>query len=182
MKKLFIIFSVFVFVNILSANSYSLKEAFIPVSDVAKSSSEIVVAKCTSSVAKFDEKTGFVYTYTTFKVSNSLKNSITSDEIQFRIIGGQDGDIRTDVQGLPKFDVNQEMVLFLDAKNRNGYYRLSSFANGIYKIKTDEKTGEKYVDNPPPEMLSSSSSNLKQEQNVSSMPLDDFISNIKEKI
>lgn len=182
MKKLLIFFPVFVFSILYSFNSHSLKEAYIPVSEIARSSSDIVVAKCISSEARLDEKTGFVFTHTTFYVDKTMKNALDTDKIELRIIGGQVGDIRTGVEGVPKFDVEQEMVLFLGPKNRAGYHSLASIINGTYRIETDKDSGRKIVLNPPPDLLISSGSSAKHRQNAAFMLLEDFISNIKEKI
>ncbi|MGH7885941.1 MAG: hypothetical protein ACRENO_09635 [Thermodesulfobacteriota bacterium] len=181
MQKIFFLLILNVFIFFFSFNSYSFKEVYRPTSIIAKDSTEIVVARCISSEVKLDEKTGFVFTYTTFEVDKTVKNTLDTDKVELRIVGGQAGDIRTGVEGVPKFDVQEEMVLFLGPKNKLGYYTLSSFTNGIYKVDIDETTGRKIIKNPPND-LNVPNTNLKEITSGNSMLLEDFISSLKQNI
>ena len=174
MKRLLVLTVFTALICLYSFESHSLKEFSTEILDIAKNSSDIVVAKCISSESRYDEKTGFVYTYTTFKVVQDINNSLGEEEIRLRVVGGQDGDIRTDVHGLKKFDVNQEMVLFLGPQNSKGYHTLSSVINGSLNVHVDESTGKKYIENPPPDIVPDLSTKTgKQDEGV--VYLEDFL-------
>lgn len=181
MRRLNFFLLLYFFIFIFSFNSYSLNEIKQSTFLMAKNATEIVVAKCISSEAKLDEKTGFVFTYTTFEVDQTVKSTIDSENILLRTIGGQVGNIRTDVQGMPRFNLQEEMVLFLGKKNDLGYYTLSSVLNGMYKVEIDEVSGEKMIKNAPTDM-GLDNANSKQESFGNSTLLEDFISNLKDSL
>ena len=114
--------------------------------ELAKTSKDIVVAKCVSSEVKKDENTGFIYTYTTFKVDESLKGKY-DDEIVLRIIGGTVGDTTIKAPDVPTFSPDEEVVLFLGPKNTMGYPVLKSINRGVYRIQSDE-SGARIITTP----------------------------------
>lgn len=181
MNRFILILIICSFVFLFPTHTYSLHEVNMSTSSMVKNATEIIVAKCISSEARFDENTGFVFTYTTFEVDQTVKNEIDTDKIEIRMIGGQVGNLRTDVQGLPRFSEQDEMVLFLGKKNRHGYHSLLSVLKGMYKVEIDEFSGEKRIKNPPSD-LNLTNANSRQVFTGSSIPLDDFISNIKESL
>lgn len=179
MHKFAFIVLLYSFTFLFITHSYSYQEINLSSSSMTKNAAEIVVAKCVKSEAKIDEKTGFIYTYTTFEVDQTVKNTMDTDKFELRIVGGQVGNIGTSVHGAPRFDEQEEMVLFLGEKNKHGYHTLMSFLKGMYKVEIDKSTGEKMIKNPPVDM-SFPNANSKQSLSKGSISLDDFISSLKE--
>ena len=71
-------------------SSFALKELNIPTPDLARSSVDIVVAKCISSEAKQEKDNGLIFTYVTFSIDESLKGKY-GEELVLRIVGGTVG-------------------------------------------------------------------------------------------
>lgn len=167
---LVLFFSIFLF-NI--NNSEALKERNISTPDLARSSTDIVVAKCISSEARIDEKTGLIFTYTTFEIDESLKSKY-GDELVLRIVGGTVGDRTISSPFLPSFEDNEEVVLFLGPKNKDGYPVLKSLNKGVYKIITDG-SGAKTVSSSVSDLPLYNSRTDQRLQNTNNLTLDDFI-------
>ena len=179
MKYFLLFFILFTFVSLIP-NTFSLTEIYKSTTEVANSSSDIIVAKCVSSESKFDENTGFIYTYTTFIVDQSVKDTINDNKIVVKVIGGQVGDLKLDFEGSPKFYTDEDLVIFLGPKNSQGHYALSSLLRGYYKIDEDLQTGQKILKNPPTDIYNSYKTGNVNSTNY--MPLKDFIDYIENSI
>lgn len=159
-------------------NSYALKELNIPTPELARTSSDIVVARCISSEARVDEKTGFIFTYTTFKVGESLKG-VYDDELVLKVVGGTVNGITLNSPFLPRFVPDEDVVLFLGSKNAGGYPPIKSINKGVYRVATNN-SGTQVVTTPVRDLkLFSSVSNQKIKAG-SKLTLDDFIYSINE--
>jgi len=174
---LFISILFFTSVFVLDINSsHALKELNRSTPDLARSSSDIVVAKCVSSEARIDEKTGFIFTYTTFKVDESLKGKY-DDELVLRIVGGTVGDKTVSSPYLPNFKPNEEVVLFLGPENSSGYPVLQSINKGIYRVSNDS-TATKVITTPVNDLKLYNSRTDQRLQGNDKLSLDDFIYSI----
>jgi len=169
------------FISLLAVNinnSYALKELNISTPDLVRSSADIVVAKCVSSEAKLDEKTGFIFTYTAFEIDEILKGKY-GDQLVLRIVGGTVGDKTLSSPFLPRFEQNEEVVLLLGPKNSDGYPVLQSVNKGIYRVHTTE-SGAKVISTPVNGLeLINSTTNQRLIGN-NTLSLDDFIYSINQ--
>ena len=140
---------IFLVISILfvhTPNLFAIKEYNIQTDELARNSYDIVFAKCISSEVKKDKKSGLIFTYYKFKIEDSI-NEKYSDELNLRIFGGRLGDISNKVNGLPEFNENEEVVLFVGDKNSDGYPVMQSFYFGIFRVKED-KDGNKFITSP----------------------------------
>jgi len=170
--SIFILCSLYV----ASIESYAFREMKSTTDELAKTSKDVVVANCVKSEVKKDENTGFIFTYTTFKVNESLKGEY-GDEIVLRMLGGTVDNITVKAADLPTFEPNEEVILFLGPKNTMGYPVLQSVSNGLYRISTDE-TGAKFVDMPVDEQSVNSSDTELRLEGTNKVSLDEFINTI----
>ncbi len=130
----------------ISSNSYALKEHRIQTDLAAKMSYDILFVKCISKEVIKNPENGIIFTNYKFKVEDSVKNKYT-EEIFIRLPGGKLGDISMNVTGVPLFKDNEEVVLFIEKENSDGYPILAGFYSGIYRVKTDSD-GNKIVESP----------------------------------
>ena len=151
--NLFLILFVFINLTILSCSkSYATRTIPNTTASLARQSNDIVVARCLFSETKKDEVSGFVFTYIYFDVKESLKGYNYQDDLVLRIIGGQMDGTTLNTPGKPRFYVDEEVIMFLSPKNKDGYYTLSSFERGLYRIGKDQKTNEKIITTPVVEL------------------------------
>lgn len=130
------------------SKSYATRELGETILDIARSSDNIVVAKCISAESKWNEQGSLIYTYITFQVQDNVKGETKEENLTLRFLGGRVGDTVQSVPDIPQFSENEEVLLFLGPKNRSGYQTLSSIQNGVLRIKTDSKTGKKFITTP----------------------------------
>ena len=161
--------------------SYATRELPMETAQAAKDSIDIVVAKCISSEVKKDEKSGFIFTYTTFEVSQALKEKYGSENIVLRIVGGKSGDVSVNVPDRPVFVDGEEVVLFLGPKNSAGYPVLHSFNRGVYKVSSDE-TGNKVISTPISGLNVYKTGSDEKVAQGEKLTLDDFIYSINQAI
>jgi hypothetical protein len=68
--------------------------------------------------------------------------------IEFRVPGGQLGRYATVMVGAPVFARGQEAVLFLVARGRD-LPTVFGLSQGVFRIRFDRVTGQRFVDQPP---------------------------------
>jgi hypothetical protein len=75
---------------------------------------------------------GTAWTLTTFEVLETLKGS-TPPRITVRLVGGRAGNLRVRVEGVPRFEIGEEVYLFLEP-NRAGELTVTSWAQGTFRV------------------------------------------------
>ena len=158
--------------------SEALKELNISTPDLARTSTDIVVAKCVSSEARLERDNGLIFTYITFSIDESLKGKY-GEELVLRIVGGTVGDRTVSSPFLPKFELNEEVVLFLGPRNSKGFPVIQSVNKGIYRINRT-KNGTKVVTTPVKGLTLSDSITNQRINGNNELLLDDFIYSINE--
>ena len=176
---IFVVMILFITLSLVDVkDSYGLKELNISTPDLSRSSADIVVAKCVSSEARLDDKTGFIFTYTTFEIDESLKGKY-GDKLVLKFVGGTVGDQTVSSPFLPKFTPNEEVVLLLGPENSAGYPVLQSINKGVYRVQTTE-SGERIISTPVSGLELINSATNQRIQGNNTLSLDDFIYSINE--
>ena len=83
-----------------------------------------------------------IKTFVTFDVAKSLKGA-PSKQITLAFLGGQVGDLRLDVPGMPTFQVGAEDYLFVSPKP--SLCPLVGAMHGRFRVLTVQKAGRPYV-------------------------------------
>ena len=84
-----------------------------------------------------------IKTFVTFNVSSALKGARDGEEVTLSFLGGQVGDERLEVPGMPAFNVGAEDYLFINAKG--GICPLVGAMHGRYRLVTPQKERRPYV-------------------------------------
>jgi hypothetical protein len=108
-------------------------------------SSAIVMAKVDDASSRRDAD-GEIYTYVTLRVLEPVKGMKGETSVTIRQIGGRVDNIESIVSGMPSFRKDEEVVLFLTARDVAGYPWVMGLQQGKYTVVTDEK-GRKSVRN-----------------------------------
>jgi len=109
--------------------------------DLTKKSSAIVMAKVEDSYAR-READGEIYTYVTLRVLDSMKGMKGETSVTIRQIGGRVDNLESIVPGTPSFRKDEQVVLFLTARDVAGYPWVMGLQQGKYSVVTDEKGGK----------------------------------------
>lgn len=159
------------------------------VSDLAKKSESIVLARVEDETARMEPGSKEIYTYVTLRVLEGVKGSKRSDHaknpkggeefITIRQLGGSVGNLISVVPGMPTFRKGEEVVVFLSQKDRYGYPWVMGLQQGKYTVTTDEQ-GFKQVRNELDGLTTMNQDGTKVEANsVTKQPLASFLDGIK---
>lgn len=97
----------------------------------------ILRAHCVESSTAWDA--GEIWTFTTYEPTEVWKGSAQS-RVRVRLLGGRVGSITSNVSGVPRFRVGEDVVLFLVPTTR-GDFSVVSWAQGTFRIHHDPGTG-----------------------------------------
>jgi hypothetical protein len=76
-----------------------------------------------------DAHTGNISTYVDLEVAENLKGS-AGKTLRIRVSGGEVGNVSQEVAGAPRFEVGQDVLLFLEASRDSELYLVRSLAAG----------------------------------------------------
>lgn len=110
-----------------------------------ESADSIVVGDCIRTHSEFDPSGRWIITYSTFRVTRSLKGFSTG-EVTVVTPGGQVGSLRQETIGIPKFGVGDSNVLFVRSSSigptvlyfDQGVYRVTSGSDGDTVVRPAE--------------------------------------------
>jgi hypothetical protein len=156
-------------------------------SDLAKKSETIVLARVEDESARWEDGKKEIYTYVTLRVLEPVKgmkaergkNAKSDQTITIRQIGGTVDNIASIVPGTPTFRKGEEVVVFLSAKDGKGYPWVVGFQQGKYTVYSDEN-GFKHVRNDVDGLRTLSTDGSASEAKVSKdQPLNAFLDGIR---
>jgi hypothetical protein len=159
------------------------------VSDLAKKSESIVLAKVEDETARMDGASKEIYTYVTLRVIEGVKGSKRNDNaknpkggdefITIRQLGGTYGKYISVVPGTPTFRKGEEVVVFLSQKDREGYPWVMGLQQGKYTVTTGED-GFRQVRNDMDGLTVVEQDGMKSElKGSTTQPLASFLDGIK---
>lgn len=97
----------------------------------------------TVSELNYRKKKGNIYTYVTLR-DITVHNGLYSDsEFTFRMLGGKDGEIVSEVHGSPKFSLDEKVIIFIKGNGRN-IMPILGWEQGVFKVKRDD-SNEDYI-------------------------------------
>ncbi|HYL69221.1 MAG TPA: hypothetical protein VEX69_08640 [Candidatus Limnocylindria bacterium] len=105
---------------------------------MAQMAEVVVRARCVANAAGWDA--GEIWTVTTFQVEETWKGA-PGPFITVRLLGGRAGNLTSTVDGVPRFQRGEDVVLFLE-RSRRGDFSIVSWIQGTFRIRLDRKTSE----------------------------------------
>jgi hypothetical protein len=123
----------------LSTGATTLKR--MNLDDLTQAAQTVARVKCISNETRWDGD--HIYTFTTFDVLETLKGSV-SQQITVRLIGGQIGHLRLNVDGVPRFAQGEESYLFLEP-TAMGVFSVTSWAQGTFRVRQDPRNQKEGV-------------------------------------
>jgi hypothetical protein len=102
----------------------------LPFKDLVQRSTAIARLRCVASESRWDH--GELWTDTRFELIETRKGSL-SPLVTVRTLGGNDGHLRSHVDGVPTFHAGEEVYLFLWAREGEPY-RVLGWSQGTFRI------------------------------------------------
>lgn len=112
-----------------------------PFEEKVDNAAAIVVGRCVRNESRWDSSGRWILTYSTFKVSNTIKGA-PAQEVTVVVPGGAVGGVHQSSIGVPAFNEGSENVLFV--RNSKAGPTVLYFDQGAYAVTTNER-GEKIV-------------------------------------
>jgi hypothetical protein len=109
--------------------------------DLARSARTIVRARCLASECRWEN--GEIWTFTRFGPLETLKGTAPGPFI-VRLIGGRVGNVVSQVDGVPRFQPGEEVILFLEP-TRAGDLSVTAWSEGSFRLRRDPSTGRAFV-------------------------------------
>ena len=111
------------------------------VEKMARTAEVVVRARCVANLTGWDA--GEIWTATTFQIEETWKGA-PGETITVRLLGGRAGNLTSTVDGVPRFQAGEDVVLFLERAGREDF-SIVSWMQGIFRIRLERKTGEESV-------------------------------------
>ena len=135
----------FFFVMILSGFYFSslaqLSSSEIKI--LSEKSDIILTGKVTKQTSSWNENKTRIYTHATIQVDDYIKGNNGRNSVSVIYPGGEVGDIGELYSHMPRFEKNEEVLLFLKKDSKNASFKVVNGEDGKISVTTDPKTGEK---------------------------------------
>lgn len=119
--------------------------------ELAQFADVVVTGRVISTSSGWDQEVNAIYTYTTLQVREVLKGDIDDDQITIKQLGGAAGAYVLSVVDQPTFAVGEEVLLYLEARPRDGTLYTSAVWQGKWKLSRDGRGEELALRQAPEE-------------------------------
>jgi len=147
--------------------------------DLVQKSGRIIVGKCISSESRWNDRNTLILTTARFTVSEPLKGS-SDGFVNVVTVGGTLDGITQTVSGMPVFEPEEEVLLFLEP-SKNGQWQPLGMSQGEFRILRNRQTGEQEVVHSLSglELYDPASRSLSQQEKPSRAPLKPMVERIR---
>lgn len=109
----------------------------------------IIIGKVVGKECRWDKEKTTIYTYTTVSVEEDFIGDTTGKEVVIKYPGGEVGEIGLVVEDTPQFNVDEEVLLFLENLTEKGekteHKTVVGSFQGKFCIRKNPITGERVV-------------------------------------
>lgn len=103
--------------------------------DAMASTSEVIFqGEVVSVKARWNEASTDIHTYVTFRVDDTIKGSISTQQLELRFAGGKVGDDNVVYQGLVYPNVGEVGIYFVETLEKNLINPLTGWSQGHFKV------------------------------------------------
>jgi galactitol-specific phosphotransferase system IIB component len=124
------------------SNSYA-QLASSEVETMSKNADVIITGKVTQQSASWNENKTRIYTQATIQVDEYLKGNSNGSSLVVIYPGGEVGDVGEMYSHMPRFENNEDVLVFLKKDDKSSNYKVFNGENGKISVISDPQTGEK---------------------------------------
>jgi len=110
---------------------------------MSKNADVIITGKVAEQNACWNENKTRIYTQATIQVEEYLKGSNNGNSLVITYPGGEVGEIGEMYSHMPRFEDNEEILVFLKKDKNSTDYKVYNGENGKMSVISDPQTGEK---------------------------------------
>ena len=134
----------FAIVIVISFYSTSFAQLTLSgVESMSKNADLILTGNVVEQNSSWNENNTRIYTQATIRVEEYLKGSNNSGLVIVSYLGGEVGDVGEMYSHMPRFENNEEVLVFLKKDDKSTNYKVFNGEEGKINVVTDPKTGEK---------------------------------------
>lgn len=111
--------------------------------NLSQNADVIITGKVTQQNSSWNENKTRIFTQATIQVDEYLKGGTVGGSVVVSYPGGEVGDIGELYTHTPKFENNEEVLVFLKKDQTSSSYKVVNGEDGKLTVITDAKTGEK---------------------------------------
>jgi len=137
MHKLFLILFLLGF-----CSTYFAQQEAISLKELIANSDAIITGKVTQQTSSWNEDKTRIYTLATLQVDEYIKGNNGENTVTIKYLGGEVGDVGELYSHMPRFEDNEEVLVFLNKDGNKSDYKVSNGENGKISLITDSRTGE----------------------------------------
>ena len=112
---------------------------------LSQSAHHVVAGRVTGIVADKDPATGYIFSKVTLSVSQAVPSALAGREYSFRMIGGELDGKRLYIADLPRFQVGEKVVLFLNSQTSSVFGPTIGLWQGVFFVEKDPSNGVETV-------------------------------------
>jgi len=113
------------------------------VESMSKNADLIITGKVTQQNSSWNENQTRIYTQATIQVEEYLKGNANGSSVIVAYPGGEVGDVGELYSHMPRFEDNEEVLVFLKKDDKSTSYKVFNGEAGKISVINDPQTGEK---------------------------------------
>ena len=110
---------------------------------LSKGADVIITGKVTQKKSSWNDNKTRIFTRTTVQVDEYLKGQSKGDYVEITSPGGEVGDVGELYTHMPRFEDNEEVLVFLQRDKKNNGYKVFNGEEGKITVMSDAQTKEK---------------------------------------
>ncbi len=122
--------------------SYS-QQLSTDIENLSKGADVVLTGKVVQQNSSWNEDRSRIYTKATIQVEEYLKGNTNEGSIVVTYLGGEVGDVGELYTHMPKFEDDEEILVFLKRDQRTSSYKVFNGVEGKLSLVYDKNTGEK---------------------------------------
>jgi len=137
MHKIFLILFLLGFYS----TCFAQQEA-VDLKELTTNSDAIITGKVTQKTSSWNKDKTRIYTLATVQVDEYIKGNSSGNTVTIKYPGGEVGEVGELYSHMPRFEDNEEVMVFLQKDGNSSDFKVSNGENGKISLINDPKTGE----------------------------------------
>ena len=122
---------------------YFAQQIASELSELSKGADVILTGKVTQQTSSWNEDKTRIYTRATIQVEEYIKGNNAGNTVTVKYPGGEVGEVGELYSHMPRFEDNEEVLVFLKKDENNADFKVYSGESGKISVINDQRTGEK---------------------------------------
>ncbi|HSM62949.1 MAG TPA: hypothetical protein VK833_03320 [Gillisia sp.] len=123
-------------------STYFAQEIKVGLVELSKGADMIVTGKVIRQVSSWNEDNSRIYSLATVQVADYIKGFSAEETVTIKYLGGEVGEVGEMYSHMPRFEDNEEVLVFLEKDDKGSDYKVFNGDNGKINLVNDSQTGE----------------------------------------